>query len=278
MNIDEGVSGRATRSGTRIGSRATRVAGAMALAVMVTMLGVAVSPAMATSPATATAASDWEEDRPAGSGFLHGIDVSKWQGELDYAAAAKQGLRFVFARATYGNSLADPLYKYNRREARAHGLQFGAYHFARPDLDPGDAVNEADFFLDTARPESRDLLPVLDLETTGKLSQTELRRWISAFVNRIHERIGVRPIIYTGGYMWRTRTGDWRGSARSGHALWIAHWGASKPSVPAANWDGNGYRFWQWTDCGRVGTSTRCVDYNVFRGTRLRTMKIWANR
>ena len=67
-------------------------------------------------------------------GALPGIDVSRHQGTIDWAQVAASGQRFVLAKATEGLLTVDPTYATNRAGAMAAGLEFGAYHFARPDL------------------------------------------------------------------------------------------------------------------------------------------------
>jgi GH25 family lysozyme M1 (1,4-beta-N-acetylmuramidase) len=72
-----------------------------------------------------------------------GIDVSHWQGEIDWRKVAGAGKRFVFLKATDGHDFLDPTFFRNRTGARSNGLRVGAYHFARPDPSKGDAVEEA---------------------------------------------------------------------------------------------------------------------------------------
>ena len=80
---------------------------------------------------------------------------------------------------------------------RAAGLKVGAYHFAQPTTTAGDAVAEADCFIDQAAPRSGELRPVLDLERSNGLSQSvALQDWVRAFLGRVYERTGVRGIIY----------------------------------------------------------------------------------
>ena len=76
--------------------------------------------------------------------LLEGIDVSTWQGTIDYAKVAASGRRFVVAKATEGIGFTDPKWIANRTAAPAAGLLVAGYHFARPDLNPTDPVGEAD--------------------------------------------------------------------------------------------------------------------------------------
>ena len=93
-------------------------------------------------------------------------------------------------KASDSTDYVDPTYVTNRAQAKLQGLKVGAYHFARPDATPGDAVAEADHFIATAALGGGDLVPVLDLETTGGLSVANLQAWVSAFLGRINDRTG----------------------------------------------------------------------------------------
>jgi lysozyme len=89
---------------------------------------------------------------------------------------------------------------------------------------------------------------------------------VKAWLQRVYERLGVRPMIYTSPSFWRNAMGDSRWFADNGYSmLWVAHWGVTSPSVPGSNWGGRSWTFWQYADNGTVpGVPTR-VDLNLFR-------------
>ncbi len=199
------------------------------------------------------------------AGALPGIDVSNHQGAIDWSLVAASGTRFAFAKATEGRTFVDAMYATNRAGAALSGVVFGAYHFARPDDTANDAIIEADHFVDVAQPQPGDLLPVLDVESTGGLSQAQLTQWILAWLGRVTERVGVRPIVYTSPHGWEDRTGDTTAVVDAGYpVLWVAHWGVTSPTVPAANWGGNGWTFWQYGNCGVVPGIDGCVDVDWY--------------
>jgi lysozyme len=80
-----------------------------------------------------------------------GIDVSTYQGRIDWRAVASTPVRFVIMRATMGNRYRDGRYAQNLKGATAIGLVAGAYHFAKPSPAPWDPRAEADHFLNVAR-------------------------------------------------------------------------------------------------------------------------------
>ena len=197
-----------------------------------------------------------------------GIDISHWQGDIDWSQVRAAGKAFAFMKASEDIDFIDATYGLNRARAKAAGFVIGAYHFAQPDASVGDAAAEADHFLDTAGIADGDLPPVLDLEKTGGLTPAALRTWVTTYLERIRERTGVRGVIYTSPNFWsRNMAGtDW--FATNGYrVVWVAHWTTSpSPTVPASDWAGFGWTFWQYTSDGSVPGITGRVDLDRFDG------------
>ena len=204
-------------------------------------------------------------------GSLDGIDVSYHQGSIDWQRVAAAGKRFAFVRATAGTLTADTAYGANRSGARAAGVTVGSYHYANPDAAANDAANEASWFLRNATVGSGDLRPVLDFEVSNGLTASALTSWAQTWLAQVTAATGVRPIIYTTPSFWSGAVADTDWFARNGYTvLWIAHWTtASQPSVPAADWAGNGWTFWQYSSSGAVAGISGAVDLDRFNGTSL---------
>jgi GH25 family lysozyme M1 (1,4-beta-N-acetylmuramidase) len=235
----------------------------LALAISATLLG--------TVPARAAGAGS----RLQPPNFLPGIDVSHYQHLIDWTQVAASGIRFAFAKATEGTGYVDPMYATNRAGAAANGIALGAYHFARPDLHPSGAVTEADHFVDTAQVIPGDLLPVLDIERSGSLTQEALTQWILDWLGEVTARTGVMPMVYTSPIGWSNRTGDTTAIADAGYTvLWVAHWNVDAPTVPGNDWEGHGWTFWQYGDCGHVAGVGGCVDSDWFNGLDLQPATI----
>jgi len=202
-----------------------------------------------------------------------GIDVSNWQGTINWTKVAKAGYKFAIAKATESTNYDDPTYLANRNGSKAAGLAFGAYHFAKPSGTSLAAVTasasaQADHFLGFATPQPGELPPVLDLEATGNLSAKLLEAWTEAWAQEVYARLGVHPLVYSSPAFWQAHLGDSTAIAAAGTTLWIAHWtSASKPWVPAQNWNGLGWTFWQWTNCLSVPGIAGCVDGDRMHGT-----------
>ncbi len=207
-----------------------------------------------------------------------GIDVSHWQGRIDWVRVAAAKVDFAIIKATDGNRTVDEWYVRNRARARRVGILTTAYHFARPSLlGTGDreqrirrdARSEARFFIRTAALRHTDLIPALDLEKSGGLRPGELRIWTMTFLHTVQSDIGARPMVYSTAAFWRTHLSDTAKVARAGYQVfWVAHWDAQSPDVPGREWLGRGWTFWQWTDCGRVSGIYDCVDRNTYTSSR----------
>jgi GH25 family lysozyme M1 (1,4-beta-N-acetylmuramidase) len=209
-----------------------------------------------------------------------GLDVSNWNGAINWTKVARAGYRFAFGKATEGTSYNDKTYTTNRNGSEGAGLVFGGYHFARPAggtlaAATASAIRQANHFLAVAGPQPGELPPVLDLEKTGDLPTQRLLAWTLAWLDQIYARTGVEPFLYTSPLFWKSRLGDSTAAAAAGSGLWIAHWtSGSQPLVPAQNWNGSGWRFWQWTDCVSVPGITRCSDGDRMNGTNLASVAI----
>lgn len=211
---------------------------------------------------------------PAGAAtYASGVDVSHYQGLVNWTQVASTSYRFTFQKATEGTTLVDATYPVNRAGAEGMGLRFGAYHFARPAgtsvaTITASAIKQADFFVTTAQPQPGELPPVLDLEVTGGLSPANLALWAQSWLDEVKARTGVSGFVYASPNFWKDHVANTAAFAFSGYRLWVAHWtkGAS-PSVPAGNWGGLGWTFWQWTDCASVPGFLKCVDGDRYAGS-----------
>ncbi len=226
----------------------------------------------APTASTAPAPTPTPTPKPASSPTrLEGIDVSHWQGTIDWAKVRAAGKKFAYIKASEHTTFVDDTYQTNRSRAKSAGLKVGAYHFARPNIGTTDAYAEADHFIETADWTSGELRPVLDLEDTGGLTSSALQTWVKAFVQRIYDRTGVRAVIYVSPAFWSSKMGNSTWFAKNGYdVLWIAHWTtAGSPSIPAENWGGKSWTFWQYTSDGSVPGISGRVDLDRYNGTDL---------
>ncbi|MFL5384534.1 MAG: glycoside hydrolase family 25 protein [Longimicrobiaceae bacterium] len=183
-----------------------------------------------------------------------GIDVSHHQGRIDWRAVAGEGIGFAYMKATEGETFTDPVFARNWSGAADAGIARGAYHRFRPGRD---AVAQADHFLSVVSLRAGDLPPVLDVESTGGVSDARLVRGVRAWLAEVERRTGVRPIVYTKPGFRRAHLG----TALDGYPLWIAEYGVDSPSVDP-------WHLWQHSERGRVAGIGTAVDLDRFNGTR----------
>lgn len=195
-----------------------------------------------------------------------GIDVSHWNGRVDWPAVGRSEARFAFAKATDGNRFVDSEFARSWPAIRDAGLLRGAYHFGRPGSDP--EVQAAHFASVVGELSWGELPPVLDLETMDGQPKKAVIDWTLAFVARAEALFGCPLVIYTGG-LWRREMGAPDVRELGSRLLWTARYGSKEPVVPRP-W--KRWSFWQFTDgqSGKVqdipGVSGPC-DCNRWRGT-----------
>jgi lysozyme len=190
--------------------------------------------------------------------YLNGVDVSHWQGAINWYSVANSGRTFAFAKATEGLTYTDPNFATNWRNMQAAGLIRGAYHFCHPGSDP---IAQANFFYNTVQPVSGDLQMTGDIEVTDGQSVAQIQSWGLAFAHQIQNLTGRPGIIYTYYYFWVDNCGDPDHNLNC--PLWIATYGPY-PLVPQA-W--STWSFWQYTDTGSVPGISGNVDLDYFNGS-----------
>ncbi len=196
----------------------------------------------------------------AGGPTLDGIDVSKWQGTINWDQVAAAGISFAFIRVSDGSNSYDDKFQYNWSAAQQAGVLRGAYQYFRPSQDP---VAQADLLIAKigGSMTAGDLPPVIDVETDSGLSQTAVANAVWQWINRIEAVLGVTPIIYTSPGLWSSYVNS---SAFSAYPLWVAHYYVTCPRMPTGWTD---WEFHQFTDSGTVSGISGGVDRNVFNGT-----------
>jgi lysozyme len=183
---------------------------------------------------------------------LAGIDVSHFQGEVDWRAVAAAGVRFAFIKATEGLADIDPRFAQNWQQSRAAGLLRGAYHFLHPNLDAGQ---QAAHFLSVVTLDDDALPPALDVEVTGGVDPAALTACIEAWLGSVEAVLRCKPVVYTDPSFWRQNVGADLGA----YPLWLACY-ATTPDIPAT-WPG--WTFWQHSDSGSVEGIAGPVDLDT---------------
>jgi len=197
-----------------------------------------------------------------GSGpTVKGIDVSYYQGSIDWAKVKSDGVQFAFIRVSDGANYQDPNFATYWAASRAHGIVHGAYQFFRPGQDV-DA--QADLLLaKIGALAADDLPPVLDVEAADGLSASQVAAKVKQWVAKVTAAIGRPPIIYTGFYFWRDSVGA---PNLTTSPLWHAQYStASCPNIapPWTDW-----AIWQYSSTGAVSGIAGNVDMDRWNGDR----------
>lgn len=203
---------------------------------------------------------DWDHGHPYGH-QVHGIDVSRWQGDIDWWQVRNAGISFVYIKATEGGDHADPNFARYWREAAQARIPRGAYHyyyFCRT------GAEQAAWFIRNVPREAGSLPPVLDLEWTRSRNcprrppPAEVKREANAFLDIVTRHYGQRPVIYTTVDFYRdNQLGDMRAE----------FWLRSVADHPRVTYPGQRWTFWQYTGTGIVPGIRGNVDLNAFAGT-----------
>ncbi|SDS95890.1 lysozyme [Microlunatus soli] len=202
---------------------------------------------------------------------VQGMDVSSWQGTVNWSAHYSDGRRFAYVKATEGTSYTSSTFSAQYNGSYKAGFIRGAYHFALPNKSSG--ATQAKFFSDHGGGWSADgkTLPgVVDMEynpygsTCYGKTKAQMRSWIADFSNYYKSRWNKYPAIYTSTSWWNQCVNS---SFSSTNALWVARYSSSVGTLPY-NW--SYYTIWQYSDSP--------YDKDRFNGTMTQLKAFATNR
>jgi lysozyme len=188
-----------------------------------------------------------------------GIDVSRWQGSINWTKVAAGGYRFVVIRATIGNNYTDPRFQENWHGAQNAGLLVSAYHVVTPQVVPKQQIA---YFFEVLGGRRADFPLVLDVEREDKTAPEGITRCVKGCLVDVENGDYRKPIIYTARWFWDRcvlPSPEWRT-----YDLWVASY-TTTPILPR---DWKSWRFWQYSESGAVpGSGSRATDLNWFAGS-----------
>jgi len=193
------------------------------------------------------------------SNYVNGIDVSHYQGSIDWAKVKASGVDFAFAKAAQGTGTSDSQFANNWAGMKAAGVLRGAYDFYDVGSNP---ESQAKNFLGKFTIESGDLPPMVDVETekAGAESNANLIKDLHIYCGVIKAVCGVEPFIYTGPSFWN----DHLDASFSDCPLWVAEYGVSQPK-PVTGW--KYWTIWQYSQSGSVPGISGAGDMDYFNGS-----------
>lgn len=194
---------------------------------------------------------------PPSSGQRHpGIDVSMWQGDIDFESVAASGIDTVYIRSSLGGDYTDPYFEQNYSRARAAGLNVGFYHYVTA-RTISQAEYQARFFVSVVQGKIFQCRLAMDFEDLANLSPTEANQIGLAFIREVEELSGKGTVVYSNAY----NAGNTFGQELTSYPLWIAQYGVSSPSS-AVNW--TSWAGWQYSDTGSVPGISGYVDMDYY--------------
>lgn len=203
---------------------------------------------------------DWQGTTPSAY-RVHGIDVSRWQGDIDWRRARAGGVSFAFIKATEGGDVADPKFADHRLGAKRAGVRYGAYHYYYFCRTP---TEQARWFIRNVPRDGNSLPHVLDMEWNHQSKTCKrkpdgrtVRHEADVFLDILESHYGKRPIIYTTPDFYKDT-----GIGRMRETFWLR----SVAGHPREVYPGQRWTFWQYTGTGVVPGVSGQVDINVFAG------------
>ena len=183
-----------------------------------------------------------------------GIDVARYQGDIDWQTVSKEKILFVYIKATEGKTYTDPKFHQNIKGAQKAGLKVGAYHFFRMTSGAREQYNK---FRSVVKRHHLDLIPMLDIECRNGYSIKATQDSVAVFVQLVKRDFKVAPLIYT----YENFYNESCAPTYNNYHLYLAKYSFAEPKIK----DGKGsYTIWQYTDRGRINGIKHNVDLCKF--------------
>lgn len=194
---------------------------------------------------------------------VHGVDVSRWQYDIDWKTLRTRGANFAFIKATEGGDHLDPMFKENWKKAGEAGIPRSAYHFFYW-CRVGE--QQADWFIRNVPKEKGSLPPVIDVEWNSyskscpkRPSRKVVLAKMRVFMDKLEKHYGKKPIIYT--------TPDFYEDNLQGQFKGYPFWLRSVAEHPKGRYPNRDFVFWQYSGTGLSRGVDTQIDLNVFNGS-----------
>lgn len=193
---------------------------------------------------------------PSSNIIYQGIDVSGYQGNINFREVKEAGIDIVYIKSSEGSNYIDSHFERNYEQARVNGLKIGFYHYVTARTEE-QARRQAQFFVSVISGKVVDCKLAMDFESFGSLSREEINRIGLVFLQTVEQLSGKEVILYSNAY---TANNIWRGELTN-YPLWVAQYGVNEPQNNGT-WDS--WAGWQYTDMGEVNGISTYVDRNRF--------------
>lgn len=192
-----------------------------------------------------------------GNSIYQGIDVSHWQGKINYDEVKQSGIEVVYIKSSEGTGYIDPYFKSNYEGAKQNEIKVGFYHYLTA-RNEEQAVAEAEHFANVIAGTIPDCKLAMDFESFGNLNSEEINNISFAFLRKVQELTGKEMVVYSDTYNTRN---IFSYELAQEYPLWVAEYGVEVPGNNGkwSNWIG-----FQYTDEGKIAGVNSYVDRNRF--------------
>lgn len=188
-----------------------------------------------------------------------GIDVSDWQGYINYGEVKNAGIDVVYIKSSQGSNWKDPYFELNYENAKANGLKVGVYHFLTA-TNTYEAEQEAEFFAQVISGKQIDCKLAMDFEVFGGIGTYEINEVSKAFLTKTKELTGKEMVIYSDLY---NATNVFDEELANKYPLWIAYYG-NYNYLRDVNTNWEEFIGVQYEDNGRIGGISGNVDRDLY--------------
>ena len=190
----------------------------------------------------------------------NGIDVSEWQGDIDFAAVKNSGIDIVYIRTGVGEDYTDPYFERNYKGFSDVGMKIGFYHYVTA-VTTEEAVREAEFFVSLTENKNPAACYAMDFEYFYGLSDEAINEISRVFLETVESRSGRKACVYSDAY-----NAEFTFSGLAAYPLWVADYYREEPEYTGQwqTWAG-----FQYTDTGRVPGISGNVDSDYFKDSIL---------
>lgn len=193
---------------------------------------------------------------PSSNEIYRGIDVSEWQGDIDFARVKEAGIEVVYIRAGQGFSYEDAQFERNYEQAKRYGFKIGVYHYMTA-RSVEDARTQAQFFVSLISGKQIDCKLAMDFESFGSLNRSQINEIALAYMDEVKRLSGKEVVVYSNTY---DATYVFN-SEVAREPLWVAQYGVSEPQ-DNGNWEN--WVGYQYSSTGRVSGINGNVDLDQF--------------
>ena len=194
---------------------------------------------------------------------IHGIDISHYQGEVFWEHISECNVAYCYIKATEGGDRIDERYEQNLKIGHDYGIKVGAYHFYRPRTEQEVQLNN---FIVQCKPSEQDLIPMIDIETTGGLPTEEFCDSLFKFLELVEHAYRQKPLLYTGANFYNKHLAE----KVNRYLIMIAQYTEEEPRLV----DERDITLWQYTGKGSLRGVRGYVDKSRFMGDhKLRELK-----